>query len=157
MTDKLNKLKTKTKWHACGQSGDWVGDNECPQRGMSSGGKVSYAGRSGGFLRRAGLAVTTLSMLLKVVIAIQINDFNGWNDNNFNGNYMDVFDDKFYDQFGLNMLNIQSNDVNDSRPIMVESEQAIPVDIAGKACALRFQRMESKTPMLSSRQLYDLD
>eukprot|EP00972_Heterocapsa_arctica_P085946 12665112-Heterocapsa_arctica.AAC.1 len=61
-------------------------------------------------------------MLLKVVIAIQIDDFNEWtNDNNFNGNYMDLSDDKFCEKFGLNTtlatLNIQSNGVNDSTPI----------------------------------------
>eukprot|EP00972_Heterocapsa_arctica_P018603 2748187-Heterocapsa_arctica.AAC.1 len=41
----------------------------------------------------------------------------------------------------------------------LESEQAITVGIAGKACTLRFQRLKkSKTPMLiSNGQLNDLD
>eukprot|EP00972_Heterocapsa_arctica_P080748 11898299-Heterocapsa_arctica.AAC.1 len=100
MNDKLSKLKAKSKCHACGQIGHWVGDKDCPQRGSSSsGGKGSYSGRLGGFLRRAGLASTTLFMLLKIVIAIPIDhfndNFNEWRndtyDYNFNGNYTDVF------------------------------------------------------------------
>eukprot|EP00972_Heterocapsa_arctica_P014493 2132717-Heterocapsa_arctica.AAC.1 len=70
MSDKLNKLKAKSKCHTCGQIWHWVGDKECPQRGTSSvGGKGSYAGRPGGFLRRAGLAVASLFTLMSVVIA----------------------------------------------------------------------------------------
>ena len=63
---------------------------------------------------------------------------------------------KFCQKFDLQMTsepsNVQFKGVNDSVPIRAESEQAIPVGIAGKACTLRFQRLN-----IISGQLNDLD
>ena len=54
---KLQKLKQRTKCHACGQIGHWTNDKECPQRQSSRG---SSSGIPSGFLRRAGLASIAL-------------------------------------------------------------------------------------------------
>ena len=54
---KLQKLKQRTRCHACGQIGHWTNDKECPQRQSSRG---SSFRRTGDFLRRAGLASIAL-------------------------------------------------------------------------------------------------
>ena len=69
--DKVLRMKSKTKCHACGQIGHWLNDPECPRRGSSQGGSARRP-RPGGFLNRAGLALAMIRVVAGHMLPLNI-------------------------------------------------------------------------------------